>query len=242
MSQLKQQISYFIRHKSLARIYYKQYYINTAIRALRGRTYLEIGVRNGDCLRQIQCALKVGVDPFRSPVFNELRADEQFYQVESDTFFEAGDADRVFADRKVDVALADGLHEFHQTLRDVLNIERYIRPDGVIFIHDCNPPTRRRTEVRDGGEWNGDVWKVAYYLRHYRPDLEFFTIDCDEGVGVVTGFGKRPAGEQADAGNIAMCKQLDYSVLENNRQGVLNLKTIQDARRFLEARATSAKA
>jgi hypothetical protein len=39
----------------------------------------------------------------------------------------------------IDVALIDGLHTYGQVVRDVENTLRYLRDDGVIFLHDCNP-------------------------------------------------------------------------------------------------------
>ena len=64
-------------------------------------------------------------------------------------------------------------------------------PRGVIYIHDCNPPTRGHAEGLER-DWNGDVWKVAYYLRHFRTDLKYFTLDCDWGLGVVSEFTRNP--------------------------------------------------
>ena len=168
----------------------KETHINRALSFCRGSTYVEIGVREGDCFRQIAAARKVGVDPSPLPTGYVLASGESFHQMTSDEFF-ASDADQALADRSIDVALVDGMHEYVQTLRDVMNLERLMSPRGTVFIHDCNPKTRARAEDSRNPEslWNGDVWKVAYYLRTHRPDLRFFTLDCDFGLGVLTGFG-----------------------------------------------------
>ena len=71
------------------------------------------------------------------------------------------------------------------------------------------------------GRWNGDVWKVAYYLTKYRPDLKFFMLDCDWGVGVVTGFSPDPP--PADEDDITAVKSLEYPVLEKDWQSILKL-------------------
>ena len=67
----------------------------------------------------------------------------------SDEFF-ANEA--AFLERRgIDVALIDGLHTYGQVVRDVENTLRYLRDDGIIVLHDCNPgrasvaPPRRRT-------------------------------------------------------------------------------------------------
>jgi hypothetical protein len=104
---------------------------------------------------------------------------------------------------------------------------------GVIFIHDCNPPTRKLAEARDGGPWNGDVWKVAFYLRTYRRDLDFFTLDCDWGLGVLTGFQPdRPTCPPAPD-VMKACKELDYKILEAGRSSVLHLRPRWYSRFFL---------
>jgi hypothetical protein len=104
-------------------------------------------------------------------------------------------------------------------------------PDGVIFVHDCNPPTRAHVERRDGGAWNGDVWKVVYYLRCNRKDLRLVTLDCDWGLCVLKGFNSRRTGDMladlavndTDAVSVDHVKGLDYSILEESRQAILNL-------------------
>ena len=168
---------------------YKETHINRALRRVRGSTrYLEIGVRDGECIRQITAGHRIAVDPaplnLESPNWNGVTV----HCATSDDYF-AEVADEELAAASVNVALADGLHEFRQTLRDILNLERFMSPFGVIFIHDCNPPTRNHAE-NVNGPWNGDVWKVAYYLQRYRPDLNYCTLDCDWGLGMVSGFSK----------------------------------------------------
>ena len=84
-------------------------------------------------------------------------------------------------------------------MRDVENTVRYLKDDGVIFLHDCNPPFElagRRAESWDDfmaqqkgplmiGIWNGDVWKSIVQLRSTRPDLLVGVLKCDQGVGFV---------------------------------------------------------
>ena len=70
--------------------------------------------------------------------------------------------------------------------------------------------------------WNGDVWKVPYYLASNRPDLKFFTLNCDWGLGGVTGFSPDPP--QANEDVISKVKDLDYAVLDKNREEILKLR------------------
>lgn len=210
---------------------FKETHINRALRKLHGHTYVEIGVRTGKAFVQIEAPRKIGIDPAPKNFGSDLGSGEQFFQMPSDEFF-SQHAEALFRDHRVDVALVDGLHEFEQALRDILHLEKYMSPGGVIFIHDCNPPTRKHAEVYDGGDWNGDVWKAAYYLTTCRRDLTFFTLNCDWGLGVLTGFRSSAAPESPSPETLAKCKSLDYSLLERKRRQILRLRPAWYSRWF----------
>jgi len=206
----------------------KDTHINRAIASIRGEIYVEIGVHKGECFRRINAAQKFGIDPSPVNIGNEqLGKGEQLFVMTSDEFF-SKHAENAIPSRRINVALVDGLHEFRQVVRDVLNLEKYMSTNGVIFVHDCNPPTREHAaDVRaGGGAWNGDAWKIAYYIVKHRPDLSFFTLNCDWGLGVITGFHRTGlrCGE-LDAQIIEDCKNLDYDYLSQNRKGLLKLRT-----------------
>ena len=194
-------------------------------RALRRRDratlYVEIGVRDGESFRLVSADRRIGIDPERWPSMARLESGDQFFEATSDEFFELhADAGR---GGSVDVALLDGLHELRQVLRDFDNLERFMRPDGVVIVDDCNPQSAERaSDVPIGGAWNGDVWKFVAYLVAQRPDLRVTTIDADQGVGVVTGFG-RPKPE-IDGAAIEHYKSLPYGHLQAGRSQILNLQ------------------
>lgn len=209
--------------RSLLPGHFKESYINRALDGYSQPTYVEIGVRKGECFRSTRAARKVGIDPDRHDELRTLRPAEEFHAMASDEFF-AERAPAVLEHASVHVALIDGLHEFRQVARDLLNIEPYMRPDGMVFLDDINPRTRERAvDTWTGGPWNGDVWKVAALLPRVRPALQLRTIDADEGLGVVTGFG----GAQAEGADprvaLQECKALDYEYLEEKRPLLLNL-------------------
>lgn len=200
---------------------FKETYVNEALEDRRSPVYLEIGVRDGESFRLARAARKIGVDPVRRPALARLLPGEEFHEMTSDAFF-VSVAHRVLADTQIDVVLVDGMHEFRHALRDLLNLERYLRSDGVVVLDDCNPRIAdQATDVGDGGAWNGDVWKVAAYVRHERPDLTFRTVDADQGIGIVTGFG-RPADDPAPSA-VDRYKALPYEYLDLNRREVLGL-------------------
>lgn len=202
---------------------FKETYINEALARVPDAVYLEIGVRDGESMRIVRAERKIGVDPLRSAEMRTLRPGEEFYEKTSDAFF-AEDAGSVLGDARIAVALVDGLHEFSQALRDVLNLEPYMREDGIIVVDDCNPPSRERAvDTPTGGVWNGDVWKIAAYLKDERPDLTYFTIDADQGIGIVSGFSGPQVAALPPGETVQRYKQLDYSYLDRNRTDVLGL-------------------
>lgn len=150
-----------------------------------------------------------------------LEAGEQFFETTSDEFFD-NHAPAVLAAKSVHVALIDGLHEFRQVLRDLTNLERYMRRDGVAILDDCNPRNAKKASDKPiGGAWNGDVWKVPAYLLVERPDLEVATIDADQGIGLVTGF--EGVSTPWDEVVIERYKALPYEYVAADRARVLNL-------------------
>ncbi len=199
----------------------KETHINRALERFGPEArYLEIGVRDGSCLAQIRARHRAGVDP--KPVNPEQieRDGARLFIETSDAFFDRS-AGGWLDGHRIDVAFVDGLHEFEQALRDLLHLEPLMAPDGIVFLHDCNPPTRRHQDDRNF-TWNGDVWKIFPYLAENRPDLRFFTLDCDWGLGVVTGFAAEPPEARAEA--VAQSGALDYTALERDRSSLLNLK------------------
>lgn len=206
----------------LEREYAKETHINRSLSRFTGKTtYLEIGVRYGHCIGQIKAHTKIAIDPAPQNLDNPAWSGIELHQQTSDEYFREITPDKLESN-PINVALVDGLHEFRQTLRDVLNLERLMSPRGVIYIHDCNPPTRGHAEGLER-DWNGDVWKVAYYLRHFRPDLKYFTLDCDWGLGVVSGFTRNPPSPNER--EIERTAALDYDLLARNRNKILNLKS-----------------
>ena len=223
-------------------------------RALAGRTtpvYLEIGVSKGQAFRQIVADEKIAVDPaFRISKECREQADAggritHYFETTSDDFF-ARNAD-FLEQRPIDVALIDGMHTYEQVVRDVENTVRYLRDDGIIFLHDCNPPfalAARRAESWDDfvaqqrgplviGIWNGDVWKAIVHLRSTRDDLRIAVLDCDQGVGIV----RKGAPESRLSYTPAQIKALTYGDLAADRKHLLNLKSPRYLSDFLASGA-----
>lgn len=143
----------------------------------RPRTYLEIGMRNGESLALARPeTLVIGIDPLPT-VWNKLNSDVGLYFETSDDFFAANDVPARLHGQRIDLAFIDGMHLFEYALRDFRNVERSSASDSVIMVHDCLPPSAEvATRERQTALWTGDTWKLICCLTEMRPDLEISTV------------------------------------------------------------------
>jgi Methyltransferase domain len=214
--------------------------VNAAAYKLGARNYLEIGVKKGKVFLNVQVRKKLAVDPvlkvttkgklkswlkYPYNIFNE------YYGLTSDDFFKFH-RDRLLRLGGLDVVFIDGLHTYEQTWKDVLNSLEYLRPKGVIVMHDCNPgsasqatPAASREEASHmcaapGAEnWSGDVWKTIVRLRAEREDLHIGVVDCDHGVGVIA----RGRSDGSLKLSVREIETMEYAQLEKNRKAFLAL-------------------
>lgn len=183
--------------------------LNSLIEKHGLKRYLEIGVGNPAAnFDFIKAEFKIGVDP-------NVDCD---YRITSDEFFRLWTQNKGCP--KFDLIFIDGLHAADQVLKDVENAEKVLNPNGYIVLHDCNPKSeylQRPVEEFDGtGLWCGDVWKAYAKLRATRSDLEMWVFDVDYGVGVIRKGSQRLYSKPIE---------YSYQFLEENRHGLLNLRT-----------------
>lgn len=186
--------------------------INALIKKNNYTKYLEIGVENGHSMHQIDCQLIHGVDP---------ASKHAIFEVESDHFFKM--LDYFNPDFKYDIIFIDGLHVADQVDRDIINSLNHLSPNGIIVVHDCNPPTawhaRTYQEAKKNGcrQWNGNVWESIVKVRAVRSDLKVEVVNTDWGCGLIS----RSEEPQELIENLP--DNLEYDYLHQNRQKVLNL-------------------
>ncbi|MEM3127297.1 MAG: class I SAM-dependent methyltransferase [Candidatus Woesearchaeota archaeon] len=222
--------------------------INEILRKLNGDTYLEIGVETGASILQINSKKKLGVDPM-FPSENVQRAISKcsliYFMMTSDKFFD--NYSKILDENKIDVAFIDGLHSYKQSLRDVENCLNFLKRNGIIVIHDCNPTSSAMAHPGESyekvaksnpanwkGKWCGDVWKTILHLRSTRSDLQVFVLDCDFGIGIIR---KEKATDVLDY-SIEEIEKMKYEDLEKNREKFLNLKNEEYFYSFLSALET----
>lgn len=180
------------------------------------RSYLEIGVRdpwiNFD---RVRVPHKVSVDPVpQGPITFRLSSDAFFRRVsESD------------ATESFDLIFIDGLHLAEQVDRDITNSLRLLAPHGSIVVHDCNPQSAdaQSTDYDGFKVWNGTVWKAWLRFRATRADLAMAVIDIDYGCGLI-----RRGSQECYPMSFTSFEDLDYRLLEHDRQRILNLISPRD--------------
>jgi hypothetical protein len=214
--------------------------IQAIVDATKAEEYLEIGVRSGDNFVPMRVRHKTGVDPcmdfdpakpLGAAAVQEPQgaSDEvELCECTSDSYYAGLDAQRRF-----DVIFIDGLHTHEQSLRDALNSLEHLEDGGVIVLHDCNPPNEAAAHPAPSleaacdlqlpgwtGEWCGDVWKTACFLRSQRHDLEMFVLNCDYGLGVIAkGEARNPLFLETSE-----LEAMTYSDLSQNRERFLGLE------------------
>jgi hypothetical protein len=193
---------------------------------LAPETYLEIGVARGYSLCLAQPPTRaIGVDP-QPRIEVPLTAETHVFRETSDAFFARGGPAALLAGQRLSLAFLDGAHDFRQALADFINIEAHCGPRSVVLLHDTVPldEVTQRAE-RQRKFYTGDVWKTVLCLKHYRPDLDIFTIATpSSGLTVVTGLNAEsrilPENHDAAAARFA---GTPYSDIEDRLDAALNM-------------------
>jgi|SRR5690554_411419 len=200
------------------------------VKLKRETTYLEIGVRNpADNYDKINSTIKYSVDPGieykENPVDFKLTSDDFFSQLKNGKILNQ--------EIKFDVIFIDGLHLAEQVDRDIQNALDFIKDDGFIVLHDCNPPSEwhareehnyRLSPARNN--WNGTTWK-AFVKWRQNQDMFSCCIDTDWGVGVIS--------KSHNIGNPTTVSNpfYDFNVFEKNRKKSLNLVSFDELKKIL---------
>ncbi len=207
--------------------------INYLLNSLNRETvYLEIGVRNPEInFNKIVADKKYSVDPgiefAPNPVDFKLTSDEFFENLRTGNLLDKN--------IKFDVIFVDGLHLADQVERDIHNSLDFIKDDGFIVLHDCNPPTEwhareaHRYEISPAMQnWNGTTWK-AFVKERKRTDIYSCCVDTDWGVGIISK--KINFGPSSTINN----PYFEFHVLAQSRKEILNLISFNDLKKLINS-------
>jgi hypothetical protein len=151
--------------------------------------YLEIGVKSGRTLTLAEGDTEVfGVDPAYSVHF-PLNARTRLFRCTSDEFFKNDlSALRIEA---FSLCFIDGLHEYHQVVRDVINVANYCDDSSIIILHDVIPPNDKSSDPKGKVEFcSGDVYKALPFFNTIFPHVKITIIrTAPTGLAVLTNVG-----------------------------------------------------
>jgi hypothetical protein len=206
------------------------------------KTYLEIGACDGTtflALKDLDSKIAVDIE-FKFPLsvfrYSKLRDGERYFEKSSDEFFSQ-------FNEQVDLIFIDGEHSYYQVVKDVENSLKLLKNDGLIVLHDCNPPHKaaaivagslkeaaEKAEFGWTGEWCGDVWKIA------RLFSRMIVLDCDYGLGLLKSEARCElcSSTWTEKMTYDLIDKLTYNDLEKNRVEMLKLKPPEYIDTFLE--------
>ena len=94
----------------------------------------------------------------------------------------------------IDICLVDGWHRYETACRDIAAVSGLLADGGAMVVHDCLPPNREVASPRfRRGAWCGVSYKAYLDFVLGDPSLDYFTVDCDYGCGVI--FKGFPVGD-----------------------------------------------
>ena len=193
---------------------------------LKPKNVIEIGVSQSASLACVpRPTVAIGVDPVPSVIF-PLQTEAHIFAETSDEFFEQRDVGALLRGEPLSIGFIDGSHLFEQALRDFMHLERYCGPKSVILFHDTVPldeVTQRRAPETHFS--TGDVWKTILCLKHYRPELDVFTIATPPtGLTVVLGLDpSSPVLAQKYDEAVARFIDVPFAEIESRLAAELNL-------------------
>jgi hypothetical protein len=205
--------------------------INLLLSQRSGATrYLEIGVRDpDDNYNHIVADEKYSVDPGF-----EYTENPASFEMTSDEFYDLLSQGKILSkDVRFDVIFVDGSHFAEQVDRDIKNSLSFVKDDGFVVLHDCNPPTEWHTRESyycfnspAEGQWNGTTWK-AFLKWRSNPSVNSCCIDSDWGVGILSK--GCPIGSPIARVN----EFFEFSDLSENRAVHLNLISLDGLKTLL---------
>ena len=226
--------------------------INALLRLTENKNYLEIGVQRGLTFAGVIADLKYAVDPkfqFELKEFNN--GVSRYFEILSDQFFAYLQNEQIL----FDVIFLDGLHEYSQTYRDLVNSLDHLAPGGFILVDDVYPNDEfsflddeneayrlRALSVAPGPlrdySWHGDIFKVIAIVHDYHQRLSYRTF-FNEGSNPQTVIWREYSCDRpARFGGLNEIASLSYQRLQENK-GILNAGSDEEILSFLAARKGS---
>jgi hypothetical protein len=153
---------------------------------------------------------------------------------------------------RYDAVLVDSYREYAPSLRDLEIAWAVSSSEGIIIVHQCNPTSEElASPTYLPAAWSGVTYKAYLDFVTSRGDLEYLTVDTDEGCGVIWRKGERDWLLQRTAGQVDQATELvdkwrevgndfqsSFRLLQQNKAELLRLLSVKE---FLRTGALVAK-
>ena len=191
---------------------HRKYIVNKIIELKNFKTYLEIGCDQDELFSSVKIEKKIGVDPNSGGT----------HRMTSDYFFKVNN-------QKFDLVFIDGMHEYQQVRKDILNSINSLNHNGIILVHDCFPMSYYDQAIpRAQRKWNGDVWKAITEFRTF-DNLNICVGAFDNGIGLI-----QKKNNQNKLVLKTHMNNLKYTDYYNNYSRYLNLVNVDKFFEFIK--------
>lgn len=148
-------------------------FINSLIKDLNLKSYLELGISKGWCWEEIELENKVGVE------INPEIPDSRIVKATTDDFFNSIDESKKF-----DIIFIDADHEKNQVFKDFKNSYNSLTDNGMILMHDVNPLTE--FDTRPSGLGNCFAFWIDLVDTHKEATKLFIGLpnECEGSIGI----------------------------------------------------------
>lgn len=157
-----------------------EFFLYGLVRGIKPKRILEIGVRTGISTMtmmqavmddRIQCDYHIcDIDPaclnleYPFPITSHIMASDDL---------------ATQWDKRIDLLMIDGCHEYSQVHRDLVNFMPYVLPSGFILLHDTNPSEQDKHpgacwdayKILDDIRKNAEIWNIEYLTLPYSYGL-----------------------------------------------------------------------
>lgn len=187
--------------------------INYLVEKNNFKSYLEIGVGNGENFNNINIQYKECCDITNEHLAYDISIN---YIMTSNEMF-----DNMHISKKFDLIFIDGLHLEKQVDKDIINSLKHLKKNGLILIHDILPGNEKGSinyfDVEYNSCWSGTVYKSICKLN--AEDIEFYTVDDDDFGLAIIKYCEDPYKLNIDKYD---CNQT-YSKLFKNNDNYINM-------------------
>lgn len=177
--------------------------INQLIKTMQAKTYLEIGIDQGQRLLKIQASLKVGIDDqWATKMVNNQQNPADLFQHQNIEFYPINNQlflqNYIHKYKPFDLVFLKNQANFEARLRDLLAIIHYTHPQSLIMIDGTIPQdifTSVKTldqyeKLRQNlgiklGNWQGDVYKILPFIHDFMPFLSYATLPENNGQTII---------------------------------------------------------